>query len=203
MKRVTILALVAALSLMTASAFAQFPCGTVPSNQVKDCGFESGGFFGPPKSWTLSGNPAQNAVTNNPLYVLSGTYGAALGQVGSEATLSQTIDGNTFTFQFRNDVNYWGVDEISLIPVKSLGGGLELYHYNFYLENTSDGTTPNNFTLLWNGVDVGPTLVNAQAFPYVGIFGNVAGTTPEPGTLILLGTGILGLAGTLRRKLKF
>ena len=26
-------------------------------------------------------------------------------------------------------------------------------------------------------------------------------TTPEPGTLIMLGTGILGLAGTLRRKL--
>ena len=30
---------------------------------------------------------------------------------------------------------------------------------------------------------------------------NIQGTTPEPGTLILLGTGILGLAGTLRRKL--
>jgi hypothetical protein len=27
------------------------------------------------------------------------------------------------------------------------------------------------------------------------------GGTPEPGTLIMLGTGILGLAGTLRRKL--
>lgn len=29
----------------------------------------------------------------------------------------------------------------------------------------------------------------------------VTTTTPEPGTLIMLGTGILGLAGTLRRKL--
>ncbi len=28
-------------------------------------------------------------------------------------------------------------------------------------------------------------------------------SVPEPGTLIMLGTGILGLAGTLRRKLKF
>ena len=30
---------------------------------------------------------------------------------------------------------------------------------------------------------------------------NVQGVTPEPGTLLLLGTGILGLAGSLRRKL--
>ncbi|HVP55327.1 MAG TPA: PEP-CTERM sorting domain-containing protein [Candidatus Eisenbacteria bacterium] len=30
---------------------------------------------------------------------------------------------------------------------------------------------------------------------------NVQGVTPEPGSMILLGTGILGLAGTLRRRL--
>jgi hypothetical protein len=29
----------------------------------------------------------------------------------------------------------------------------------------------------------------------------VSGTTPEPGTLVLLDTGVLGLAGSLRRKL--
>ena len=30
---------------------------------------------------------------------------------------------------------------------------------------------------------------------------NLAPTTPEPGTLILFGSGILGLAGVLRRKI--
>ena len=34
-----------------------------------------------------------------------------------------------------------------------------------------------------------------------GLDGTPLGGTPEPGTLIMLGTGILGLAGTLRRKL--
>ncbi len=33
------------------------------------------------------------------------------------------------------------------------------------------------------------------------IDGHMVGTTPEPGTLIMLGSGILGLAGTMRRKL--
>ena len=205
MKRFIILALVAALSLMTASAFAQFPCGSVPGNLVKDCGFESGAFLGSPKGWTLTGNPGQNVVTSNSPFVLSGTYGAALGQVGSDATLSQTISGNTFTFQFRNDVEYWGLDEVSLVEVQSLPNGMDLYRFNFYLENLSDGTTPNDFTLLWNGVPVaGTSFTDAGAFGYVGIFGNVIGTSvPEPGTLIMLGTGVLGLAGTLRRKLKF
>jgi hypothetical protein len=33
------------------------------------------------------------------------------------------------------------------------------------------------------------------------IDGTAVNSTPEPGTLIMLGTGVLGLAGTLRRKL--
>jgi hypothetical protein len=131
MKRFTILALVAALALMTASAFAQFPCETVPGNLIKDCGFESGGFYGPPKSWTLTGNPMQNFVTSDPPFVLSGMYGAALGQVGSNATLSQAVGANSLTFVFRNDVEYWGLDDTSLIEVKSLGTGVDLFQQNF------------------------------------------------------------------------
>jgi hypothetical protein len=32
---------------------------------------------------------------------------------------------------------------------------------------------------------------------------DVEGTVPEPGSLILMGSGVLGLAGVLRRKIGF
>jgi len=46
------------------------------------------------------------------------------------------------------------------------------------------------------GVDVGP--VGSEAFT---INGNTGSTTPEPSSILLFGSGILGLAGVLRRKL--
>ena len=36
----------------------------------------------------------------------------------------------------------------------------------------------------------------------MGVAQNFLGTTPEPGTLMMVGTGVIGLAGVLRRKLQ-
>ena len=61
---------------------------------------------------------------------------------------------------------------------------------------------PNDFTVYWNGVDAGPDLVNSNAFAYTIYSGFLTGTSlPEPGTLVLFGSGIVGMAGLLRRKL--
>jgi PEP-CTERM motif-containing protein len=95
----------------------------------------------------------------------------------------------------------------------------------------SDGGTPNDFTLFWNGIDLGPDLLNVGAFGYTKYTFNVTGFsgansnllefvfrqdpaywylddvsvvktgTPEPASLLLFGSGILGLAGVIRRKL--
>jgi hypothetical protein len=182
MKRIMLLALVASFLLVTTATAAEL---------ITNGGFETGDFTG----WTWTGNTGFTGVTTTPTYVHSGTYGAQLGPVGSDGFLTQILPTVASALYF---VDFW------------------LYH---------DGGTPNDFTVLWNGVDVGPSLVNAAAFPYTEYSGflvaagndtftfqyrqdpayfglddvSVTGTTaPIPGTVVLLGSGLLSLLG-LRR----
>jgi len=64
---------------------------------VVNGGFESGDFSG----WTLQGDPDTNAVA--PDMPFSGQYSALFGQVGSSASLSQTVSteaGRTYSLSF-------------------------------------------------------------------------------------------------------
>lgn len=109
------------------------------------------------------GNPGFTGVTSNPTYVNSGTFGAQLGPIGSDGTLSQFIWGNTWTFVFRRDPAYWGLDDFVITFAGSRGPGCGIYNGSFFLYN--DGGTPNDFTVFLNGVGVGPFLVDAGGFP--------------------------------------
>ena len=187
--------LVAGLVLATVPASAQDACQSVAGNLVVNCGFETGDFTG----WTQGGNTGFTGVNSGQQF--SGSFSAFLGPIGSDGTLTQFVGDNS-----------------------------NVYFVSFELSN--DGGTPNDFTVFWNGVDVGPGLVYSGPMPYTLFSGCLAGNfgpgsnqltfqfrqdpafwhldsivvtnanaVPEPGSLALMGSGLIGLAGVIRRKL--
>jgi hypothetical protein len=147
-----------------------------------------GSYFNPPTqgtitAWTL------NIYSNNGGIPGTSLYQTVVSGNGSETFLQNDNIGDP-TFLYTLPVNfsatagteYW----ISVVPDLSFppqwgwetGTGGDGAAYQCFLG--SCGAVPNDLAFA--------------------LFGGTS-TTPEPGTLILLGSGILGLAGTLRRKI--
>jgi hypothetical protein len=103
-------------------------------------------------SWSVTGNTGFTSV--NSTFVDNGSYGAYLGPVGSDGILSQTITGN-------------GTDT--------------LYSVAFALTDGTGGT-PNDFTVFWNGTDVGPSLLNFS-LPAFGVVSGILSGNSGANTL--------------------
>jgi len=105
----------------------------VLGNLVQNSGFETGDFTG----WTWTGNTGATFVgTGN--YAHSGTYGAALGPVGSDGYLSQnlsTVVGDVYNISFW----HFGYNGIPNDFIASFGGAVLLSYVN-------DTTQPTAYT---------------------------------------------------------
>jgi hypothetical protein len=182
--------------------------GTIGPAAFADTNLLTNGSFSSPSNfsgWTQGGNTGATAVVGDGFDGFDSEDGdgfhAALGPVGSDGTLSHSfsdVSGQAYTFSF-----WYG----------------------------SDGDQPNDFSALWDGTVLlsivdGPSTDGEWlnfSVPETGtgsdsiefIFRNdpgyealdnvsVAGVSPipEPSSFLLMGSGLLGLAGAVRRKFR-
>ena len=161
-------------------------------------GFETGDLTG----WSFSGGIAP-FVTSGPFHGIggpqSGTYWAALGNVGCCGTLSQSVSvittpGQTLRLSYwlagDGSASYfdafWNTSQIAGSVETDYGSGGDYTHFEFSLIATGSDTLTFN---------------ERDDLAYLGL-DNVQLSVPEPGTLGLLGTALIGFLGVARRKRK-
>jgi hypothetical protein len=198
-RSLTILAALALPLLASSSALADSVCNTIAGNLVVNSGFETGDFTG----WTSIDPTNSSGVGNdNPN---SGSFEADLGAFGPAGTLSQTITDTSglayyLGFELDNQLSpgFTGADNFEVTVTDDLNNTTVLFNssvaqsasYALYgFDFTGSGSDTITFTDLNE-----PSYYDLDDVV-------VIEPTPEPGSLVLLGTGVLVFAGLTRRKI--
>jgi hypothetical protein len=188
-------------------------CGSIAGNLVANCGFESGDFT----SWTTSGNDVPLTLGN--LYGVEGVdpfdgispnsgdnqaFFADL--VANSTTLQQMIattatDLYTVSFFVAQDTSIGKQDTESNGFSASFGGvtltsltGVPVQGYTEYSFLVTASSSSSLLSLTF-GNDLGEFLLDD-----ISVVNDTPAATPEPATFLLLGTGLAGFAGALRRR---
>jgi PEP-CTERM motif-containing protein len=180
--------------------------------------YDDGPTDGTTDAWTINfGFTLSDSFTlSNPGSVSGLQFAAWLlpGDVLESVEVSMTSDefGGTIYFQQQVDItqsgcvlnqyNYNVCTETAIFSGPSLNAG-------FYWLNLQNGVVNTGDPVYWDE-DRGPSeasenslgTVPSESFTILGSTGTstTTGTTPEPGSLMLFGSGVLGFLGIVRRK---
>jgi len=194
-----------ARTLLVVVAMAVLVCGQAAfaQNLINNGSFETGDFTG----WTTGGNFEATEVVSGSFYVYTGgqqgNFYAVLGPVGSDGTLSQTFNdvaGQQYTFSFwlaavgDNPSDFtatWDGSQAISLTNPNTGG---IYQQYSFIET---GTGTDTITFAFRDDPAYIALDNVSVTQNGG-----GGTVPEPSSFLLMGSGVLGLAGVIRRKLR-